>query len=84
MCPPWGPIEEAFFERTVAAIEAALATAAPLDAVYVANHGAMTATHDADPDGAMLARIRAAVGPQCPMVVTLDLRRGLAWIVPRH
>ncbi len=77
-CPPWGPIEEAFFERTVRSIEAALGRAGSLDAVYVANHGAMTATHDADPDGAMLARIRAVVGPGCPVVATLDLHANLS------
>ena len=77
-CPPWGPVEHAFFASTVEAIAARLQAAAPLDAVYVANHGAMVSTETPDPDGAMLARIRAAVGPDTAMVVTLDLHANIS------
>jgi microcystin degradation protein MlrC len=64
-CQPWGPVEEGFFERCLVEIETRLGAAQSLDGVYVANHGAMTSTDDPDPDGAMLARVRAAVGPRC-------------------
>ena len=45
----------------------------PLDAVYVASHGASSATGDEDSDGSLLAMIRAVVGPRVPIVVTHDL-----------
>ena len=43
-CPPWGPVDHSFLAATVEAIVARLEAAAPLDAVYVANHGAMVST----------------------------------------
>ncbi|MDP7545997.1 MAG: M81 family metallopeptidase, partial [Alphaproteobacteria bacterium] len=57
-CPPWGPVEGDFFNRCVALIVAGLRDAGPLDGVYIANHGAMVATDDGDPDGALMAAIR--------------------------
>jgi microcystin degradation protein MlrC len=77
-CQPWGPVEEGFFERCLVEIETRLGAAQSLDGVYVANHGAMTSTDDPDPDGAMLARVRAAVGPRCPVLATLDLHANLS------
>ncbi len=77
-CPPWGPVDHAFFAATVDAITARLEASAPLDAVYVANHGAMVSTGTPDPDGEMLARIREAVGPGTAVVATLDLHANLS------
>lgn len=45
----------------------------PLDAVYIANHGAMITTASRDPDGEIFAMVRAIVGPEVPIVATLDL-----------
>ena len=77
-CPPWGPVDHAFFAATVEDIAARIEAAAPLDAVYVANHGAMVSTETPDPDGAMLARIRAAAGPGAAIVATLDLHANIS------
>ncbi len=77
-CPPWGPVDHAFLTATVEAIVSRLEASAPLDAVYVANHGAMVSTGTPDPDGEMLARIREAVGPGAAVVVTLDLHANLS------
>lgn len=77
-CPPWGPVDHAFFERTVAAMVERLRAAGSVDGVYVANHGAMVSTETPDPDGEMLARIRAAVGPAAAIVGTLDLHANLS------
>lgn len=77
-CQPWGPVEEHFFERCADAIVRALERAPPIDAVYLANHGAMTATHDPDPDGALYARVRAVVGEQALIVSTLDLHANIS------
>src|SRR5262245_57506424 len=55
---PAGPIEQATFERFLAIMLAGLEAALPLDAVYICNHGAMTATHMFDPDGEIVTRVR--------------------------
>ena len=77
-CPPWGPVDHSFLAATVDAIAARLEAAAPLDAVYVANHGAMVSTATPDPDGMMLARIRAVAGPDAAIVATLDLHANIS------
>ncbi len=71
--PPGGPIEQALFLRMLDAARVGLLAAMPLDAVYVASHGASSATGDEDSDGTFLAMIRAVVGPRVPIVVTHDL-----------
>ena len=75
---PWGPVEQAFFDRTVDSICEQLKAAGPVDGVYVANHGAMVATESQDPDGDMLARIRAVVGSDVPIICTLDLHANVS------
>ena len=47
--------------------------AGPLDGVYIANHGAMLTTEHQDPDGEIFAMVRRVVGPEVPVVATLDL-----------
>lgn len=75
---PAGPIEQATFERVLATMVAGLEAASPIDAAYICNHGAMTATHTFDPDGEIVARVRAAVGPRTRIVVTLDLHANIS------
>ncbi len=77
-CPPKGPIEAGFFRACLAKIVAALEAALPLDAVYLAQHGGMTASDGADPDGALIAAVRTAVGPEARIVVTLDLHANIS------
>ncbi|MBC7437900.1 MAG: M81 family metallopeptidase [Bdellovibrionales bacterium] len=72
-CESGGPMEHAFFERTLADMRQRLIAALPLDGVYIANHGAMTTTACRDPDGAIFAMVRDVVGAQVPVVATLDL-----------
>lgn len=68
-----GPIEQGYFDELVGALCARLAAAGPLDGVYLSLHGAAIATADPDPDGTLLARVRATVGADVPVVATLDL-----------
>jgi microcystin degradation protein MlrC len=75
---PGGPIEQGFFESTLAEMERRLRAAGPLDGVYVSNHGAMCATGSLDPDGDQFRLVRAVVGPRVPIVVTLDLHANLS------
>lgn len=44
-----------------------------IDAVYFSLHGAMGAVGDLDPEGFILQETRKLVGPNVPMVISLDL-----------
>lgn len=77
-CQPWGPVDQAFFGRTVDRMLSALEEAGPVDGIYVANHGAMVATVSTDPDGDMLAGLRKVAGSGCHMVCTLDLHANVS------
>lgn len=44
-----------------------------VDAVYASLHGAMGADGELDPEGYLLAEIRKMVGPEVPIVISLDL-----------
>ena len=70
-CEPAGPVDHVFFERTLSVMGERLAACGRIDAVYIANHGAMVSTETTDPDGEMFQRIRVLVGPDVPIVVTL-------------
>jgi microcystin degradation protein MlrC len=65
------------FERIAACIgdDARTAMASPggLDAVYLDLHGAAVAEQAFDSEGELIGRLRALVGPQTPIVVSLDL-----------
>jgi len=65
------------FERIAAAIledvDAACRSSAGLDGVYLDLHGAAVAEHAADSEGELLARVRARVGANVPVIASLDL-----------
>jgi microcystin degradation protein MlrC len=75
---PWGPVDQNFFDALIDDIVARVHAAGGVDAIYVANHGAMVATVSPDPDGDMLSRLREAVGPQVPIIATLDLHANIS------
>ena len=75
---PWGPVEQGFFERTIAAMVEKLRAADPVDGIYIANHGAMVATGSPDPDGTMVKLLRQAAGDSACLVMTLDLHANLS------
>jgi microcystin degradation protein MlrC len=75
---PAGPIAQATFEHVLGVMLTGLKAVLPLDAVYICNHGAMTATHMFDPDGEIVARVREAVGRQTRLVMTLDLHANVS------
>ena len=70
---PTGPVEEAFFIDHLAAVERGLKSCERLDGVFICNHGGSAATHDDDADGLYFRSVRRAVGPEVPIVATLDL-----------
>lgn len=75
---PGGPIDQAFFEATVQKMRGYLQRAGDLDGVYIASHGAMRATEDYDPDATIYAMIRDVVGPDVPLIATLDLHTNVS------
>lgn len=75
-CHPHGPVQEDVFETYWKSVDNGLEQ--PVDAVYLCHHGAMVATHLDDPDGELAARVRAKVGPDVPIVQTLDLHGNIS------
>lgn len=69
---PSGPIEKSCFIALTTRILRALDDAPSLDGLLVAAHGAAVAEEFPDADGAWLALVRAAVGPDIPIIATLD------------
>ncbi len=70
-----GPLAQADFERLAGEFLTAIADAMTPDVagVYLSLHGAMGATGERDPEGYLLQRTRAIVGPQIPIVISMDL-----------
>jgi microcystin degradation protein MlrC len=74
---PSSYVTEDAFERIASAIcddvKAASGSAAGLAGIYLDLHGAAVAEHAHDSEGELLTRLRAIVGPQLPIVASLDL-----------
>ncbi|MCO6458792.1 MAG: M81 family metallopeptidase [Pirellulaceae bacterium] len=73
---PSGLVLAADYERLKAELLSRLADAAaggPVDGVLLDLHGAMVVEGLDDGDGDLIAAVRRAVGPVCPIVVTQDL-----------
>jgi microcystin degradation protein MlrC len=70
---PSAHVTEDAFERIAKAMIDGLASAGPLDAVYLDLHGAMVAEHLDDGEGEILARVRKVIGNDIPLVASLDL-----------
>lgn len=61
-----------------------LAQALPVDAVCLSLHGAGSAEGCDDIEGALLADVRTLIGPDVPLVVTLDLHGHLTQAMLEH
>lgn len=75
---PGGPVDEGFFQRTLAAMRKGLDAAGRIDAVYISNHGGMVSTGGPDPDGELYEMVRTAVGRAVPVVATVDLHANIS------
>src|SRR5258707_10621908 len=78
MAEPNGPVEHEFFSEMLAAMRRGLSEAGPLDGVYICAHGAALTTAEDDPDGVLFAMAREIVGPDTPVVATLDLHANVS------
>ncbi|MGM0583884.1 MAG: M81 family metallopeptidase [Pseudomonadota bacterium] len=70
---PSAHVTEDAFERISARLLELIAGAGPLDGVFLDLHGAMVTEHLDDGEGELLRRLREVVGPDLPVVATLDL-----------
>ncbi len=69
-----GPLAHESFKRIAAAfLEAVRRNARRIDACYFALHGAMGTTRELDPEGYLLEETRKIIGPEMPLVISLDL-----------
>ncbi|WP_432816637.1 M81 family metallopeptidase [Sulfitobacter sp. JB4-11] len=74
---PGGYVEEDAFEAIVGEIVQTIADTKP-DAVYLDLHGAMVTQRYNDAEAEIIARVRAAIGPDTPFVVSFDLHGNLS------
>ena len=70
---PSGPVTDHAFETILGRITDQLRALMPLDGVYLDLHGAMITQTHADGEGEILSRVRASVGPDVPVVISLDM-----------
>ena len=75
---PFGAIEASAFDRLVRLMLDELQLAGRLDGLLVAPHGATVAESYPDADGHWLSLVRQAVGPQMPIIGTLDPHANLS------
>ena len=81
---PSGPVEREVYEELRDGIVAGVREAMPVDGVFIALHGSMVADGCDDPEGELLERVRAVVGPEVPVVATLDLHGNVTERMATH
>src|SRR5438552_6386512 len=74
---PSGPVVDAVLDEVTDGMIQAVKRQRP-DGLLLALHGAMVADSYADADGEVLSRLRRALGPDLPIVVTFDLHGNLS------
>ncbi|HEY1192326.1 MAG TPA: M81 family metallopeptidase [Gemmata sp.] len=74
---PAGPVSDEFFSHFTDALVTGFKLARA-DGVLLALHGAMVTPKHPDADAEVLRRVRAALGPNVPLVVTLDFHGNVA------
>jgi len=67
-----GPVTAEAYERIAGELIGRLSAALPVDAVYLDLHGAMVSQPFEDGEGELLRRVRAVVGPEVPIAISLD------------
>jgi len=81
---PSGRLTAACWTHLKTAILEALEREGPFDGVLLALHGAMVCETTEDGEGDLLEAIRRRVGPELPVVATLDLHANLTDAMARH
>src|SRR6266540_198237 len=74
---PSGALTPEAFERIAGELLNAIGAAGPVDGMLLALHGATVARNFPDADGEILRRVRHRLGPDTPIIVTLDLHANI-------
>lgn len=75
---PSGPVPAADFATLSDRLLASLSAAGPVDGAILVCHGAMVAVGADDVEGDLAERVRATIGPEKPLVVTLDYHANIS------
>jgi microcystin degradation protein MlrC len=74
---PAGPVTDHAFDVISHLICTGIAEAGPLDGLYLDLHGAMVVQSHDDGEGELLRRVRAVVGPDLPIIASLDMHANI-------
>jgi len=75
---PSGKVTDHAFDTIAERITTALADMTQLDGVYLDLHGAMVTESCDDGEGELLSRIRQVIGPDLPLVASLDMHANIS------
>ena len=81
---PGGTVTAHAYERISGEIIALLSEALPVDAVYLDLHGAMVSAQHEDGEGELLRRVRAVIGEEAPIVISLDYHANVTEAMVAH
>ena len=81
---PGGYVTKGAYERIAGEIIALLSEALPVDAVYLDLHGAMVSEEFEDGEGELLRRVRAVIGEEAPIAISLDYHANVTEHMVRH
>lgn len=75
---PSAQVTDQAFEQIMQWILAGIRAAMPLDGIFLDLHGAMVTESFADGEGEILRRVREVIGPDLPLVISLDLHANIS------
>lgn len=75
---PSGPVTREAYESVLGDLLRAVEEAGPIDGILLALHGAMVCEDIDDADGETLERLRALVGSETPIVLSLDMHGNIS------
>ncbi|MGI9372038.1 MAG: M81 family metallopeptidase [Hyphomicrobiales bacterium] len=81
---PSGPMAADDWHEVKQQILSPLKAGESFDAVFLVLHGAMVTKTSLDPEGDLLEEVRALVGPDMPIVVTLDMHANVSQRMVAH
>ncbi|HWA49630.1 MAG TPA: M81 family metallopeptidase, partial [Dongiaceae bacterium] len=81
---PSAHVEQATYERIVGELLERIGALGSIDGIYLDLHGAMVTEQYEDGEGELLARLRKLVGPDLPIVVSLDLHANITRRMVEH
>jgi len=81
---PSGPVARDAWDACTGAILDAAKTKGPFDGVLINLHGAMASVDYDDAEGELLKELRAVIGPDVPLAITLDLHANVTDLMTEH